>query len=47
LVPELAALADRNDAECFVALSKTERKTLEALLRQMAARANLTAPPLT
>jgi DNA-binding MarR family transcriptional regulator len=46
LVPQLAALADRNDADCFAALSKAERKTLEALLKQIAARARLTAPPL-
>jgi len=32
LVPELAALADRNDAEFFEHLTRAERETLERLL---------------
>jgi DNA-binding MarR family transcriptional regulator len=45
LTPELAALADRNDAEFFDHLSEAERKTLERLLRRMVERNNLTAMP--
>ena len=33
LVPELAALADQNDAEFFGDLTKAERETLERLLK--------------
>ena len=44
LVPELAALADRNDAECFAALSAAERVTLEALLKRLAARGEAPLP---
>jgi len=46
LVPELAALADRNDADCFGSLSKADRAALERLLRQLAEQAMITAPPL-
>lgn len=46
LVPELAALADRNDAEFFGCLTKDERATLEHLLRSLAARRNMTAIPI-
>lgn len=45
LTPELAALADRNDAEFFDHLSEAERKTLERLLRRIVERNNLTAMP--
>lgn len=38
LVPQLAALADANDANFFAALSPAERKTLEKTLRRLAAR---------
>ena len=37
IVPDLAALADRNDAAFFKALSAGERKALEAALRKIAA----------
>lgn len=37
LVPRLAALADRNDAELFDCLSATERRTLERILRRLVA----------
>lgn len=47
LVPELAALADRNDAEFFdCLLSLDERVTLERLLRRMTGRGRMTAMPI-
>jgi DNA-binding MarR family transcriptional regulator len=46
LVPDLAALADRNDRDAFAALSPSERKNLEKLLRRIAADRDITAPPL-
>lgn len=46
LVPELAALADRNDAEFFDHLSAAERRTLERMLRRMVEHNNLTAMPI-
>jgi len=45
LVPELAALADKNDAEFFGGLTATERKTLERLLKQLVAHGRMTAMP--
>jgi DNA-binding MarR family transcriptional regulator len=46
LVPELAALADRNDAEFFDCLTEAERETLELLLKRIVERRRLTAMPL-
>jgi DNA-binding MarR family transcriptional regulator len=46
LVPELAALADRNDAEAFGALSAAERKTLDRLLQRIVGHHQLTAMPV-
>ncbi|MEF3366596.1 MarR family transcriptional regulator [Methylocystis sp. 9N] len=46
LVPELAALADRNDAEFFGRLTADERKTLERLLKRMAESGHMTATPI-
>jgi DNA-binding MarR family transcriptional regulator len=46
LVPELAALADRNDKQAFAALSPAERKSLEKLLRRIAADRSIATPPL-
>jgi DNA-binding MarR family transcriptional regulator len=46
LVPELAALADRNDAEFFDCLSGAERQTLERLLKRMAEHRQMTAAPI-
>lgn len=46
LVPDLAALADRNDAEFFECLSMDERETLECLLKSLAARGHMTAIPI-
>jgi DNA-binding MarR family transcriptional regulator len=46
LVPELAALADRNDAEFFDHLSGAERETLERLLKRMVERCQMAAVPI-
>jgi DNA-binding MarR family transcriptional regulator len=46
LVPHLAALADRNDAEFFDGLSAQERQTLERLLKSLAERGRMTAIPI-
>ena len=46
LVPELAALADRNDAEFFDRLSAAERRTLERLLKRMAERCGIATVPI-
>lgn len=46
LVPELAALADANDAHFFSYLSPTQRGDLEALLRDIVARHGLTSTPI-
>jgi MarR family transcriptional regulator, lower aerobic nicotinate degradation pathway regulator len=45
LVPELAALADRNDAEFFGVLTAAEQKTLERLLKRLIAHGRMTAMP--
>ena len=45
LVPDLAALADRNDAEFFESLTAVERKTLMQLLKNLARRSYMTAFP--
>jgi DNA-binding MarR family transcriptional regulator len=46
LLPELAALADQNDAEFFSALSRDERETLERLLKQLVEHGQMTAMPI-
>lgn len=46
LVPDLAALADRNDEEFFSCLSAGERATLIATLRKLAAANNLKQIPV-
>jgi DNA-binding MarR family transcriptional regulator len=46
LVPELAEMADRNDAEFFDQLSADERKRLERLLRRLVERCQMTAIPI-
>jgi len=46
LVPELAALADRNDAEFFDHLSAAERRTLERLLKRLVERCGIAAVPI-
>lgn len=47
LVPTLAALADRNDAEFFDHLTRGERKALERLLKRMIERYQMTAMPIS
>ncbi|MEO1985831.1 MAG: MarR family transcriptional regulator [Martelella sp.] len=46
IVPDLAALADRNDAEFFDCLAPDERETLERLLKSLAQRGQMTAIPV-
>jgi len=46
LTPELAALADANDAVFFDALAPGDRETLKRLLQQIVAQSRLTAIPL-
>lgn len=45
LVPELAAVADANDAETFSHLSAAERRKLEDLLRAVVERARIATMP--
>lgn len=45
-VPELAALADRNEAECFGHLSSSDRATLQRILAATVKRLGLTKAPL-
>ncbi|WP_198291141.1 MarR family winged helix-turn-helix transcriptional regulator [Ancylobacter sp. FA202] len=46
LVPQLAALADANDAAFFAPLTPEERATLERLLRRLAEQHRLAALPV-
>lgn len=46
LVPQIAALADANDAAFFGALPAEDRAGLERILKQLAARGRMSAPPL-
>lgn len=46
LVPDLAALADRNDAEFFGCLAEDERQTLGRLLKNLIERGHITAVPV-
>ncbi|HAE02405.1 MAG TPA: MarR family transcriptional regulator [Rhodospirillaceae bacterium] len=46
LVPDLAALADFNDAEFFDALTPEERETLMRLLKSLTQRSQITAIPI-
>jgi MarR family transcriptional regulator, lower aerobic nicotinate degradation pathway regulator len=45
-VPELAALADQNEAECFAHLSDDERRFLERVLEETVRRLGLTSMPI-
>ena len=45
-MPELAALADRNDTECFAHLSTDEREALQRILKDTVTRLGLTAMPI-
>ncbi|WP_303827919.1 MarR family winged helix-turn-helix transcriptional regulator [Asticcacaulis taihuensis] len=47
LIPELSALADRNDAEFFGHLAPAEREEIERLLKEIIARRGLTAVPVS
>lgn len=46
LVPELAALADRNEVECFAQMAAADRRTLERILKETVARLGITATPV-
>ncbi|AMJ60810.1 MarR family winged helix-turn-helix transcriptional regulator [Bosea sp. PAMC 26642] len=46
LVPELAALADRNEAECFAHLSDRDRDSLHRILKLTVTQLGLTAMPV-
>ncbi|MDF3073446.1 MAG: Transcriptional regulator [Alphaproteobacteria bacterium] len=46
LVPQLAALADENDARFFAALSEKDRAALAAMLRQLARAHDLKQSPI-
>jgi DNA-binding MarR family transcriptional regulator len=46
LVPELTALADQNEAECFSHLSDEEQRFLEQILKRTADRLGLSAVPI-
>lgn len=46
LVPDLAALADRNDAEFFECLTTGERQTLKRLLKTLAQSGHMTEVPI-
>lgn len=45
-VPELAALADANEAECFGSLPDDDRRTLERILKETVARLGIAAIPI-
>ena len=45
-VPELAALADQNDAECFAHLAGDKRRVLESILKDAVMRFGLTDIPI-
>ena|SRR5580698_2545620 len=46
LVPELAALADKNDAEFFGHLSASERSVMETILKEIVRRRGMTNLPI-
>lgn len=46
LLPELAALADQNDAEFFGGLTGAERQTLERLLKRLVDHGRMTGMPV-
>jgi DNA-binding MarR family transcriptional regulator len=45
-VPELAAIADQNEAECFAHLSEKDRRALERILKETAAWLGPTSIPI-
>lgn len=46
LLPELAALADQNEIECFGQMSDNDRQALERILKDTVARLGIVATPL-
>ncbi len=46
LVPELAALADQNETECFAQMPDNDRQALERILRDTVARLGIVTIPL-
>lgn len=46
LLPELAAIADRNDAEFFNHLTADEREALKRLLKRLVERCQITTTPI-
>ena len=46
LVPELAALADQNETECFARMPDKDRQALERILKETVARLGIVAIPL-
>lgn len=46
LVPELAALAEQNEAECFAHLSSEDRATLKRILQEAVVQLGITATPI-
>jgi DNA-binding MarR family transcriptional regulator len=45
-VPELARLADENEADCFSIMPAADRDTLERILKEAVARLRITAIPI-
>jgi DNA-binding MarR family transcriptional regulator len=45
-VPDLAALADQNEAECFAHLSDSERRSMKRILKKTVKQLGLTAVPI-
>lgn len=46
LVPELAALADQNETECFARMPDDDRRALERILKDTVARLGIVTTPL-
>ena len=46
MVPELAALADQNETECFGQMSDTDRQALERILKDTVVRLGIVTIPL-
>ena len=46
MVPELAALAEQNEAKCFAHLSTKDRTTLRRILKEAVEQLGITATPI-
>ena len=46
MVPELAALAEQNEAECFAQLSTKDRAALQRILKETVMRLGITSTPV-